>query len=201
MESLKGYGADLSAVNYDHRTSLHLAAAEGKLDVVKYLLLHGAAVHIRDRYDRTPLMEAIINDKHDIIKILTKCGAHITGSARAVGEHMCGAAARGLIKRLDSYRLAGAEFTQSGKGNFLSTKKKMVCSTFACFDFSDASGRTALHMACLHGNLEVVQYLLKYNGWNNDADMLGLTPVDYAIKGDKLEIIELLKAKQQNGKV
>jgi 60kDa lysophospholipase len=176
MENLKGYGADLSAVNYDQRTALHLAAAEGNLEVVKFLLLHGAAVHIRDRYDRTPLMEAIINDKHEIIKMLMMCGAHITGSARAVGENVCGAASRGLIKRLDSYRLAGADLTQP-----------------------DPSGRTALHMACLHGKVDVVRYLQKHNGWTNEKDMLGLTPGDYAERGDHTEIIDLLKAAEQNG--
>jgi 60kDa lysophospholipase len=62
IQNLKGYGADLSAVNYDQRTALHIAAAEGNLELVKYLLLHGAAVHIRDRYDRTPLMVRLTKD-------------------------------------------------------------------------------------------------------------------------------------------
>lgn len=123
IDTLKSYGADLSAINYDNRTALHIACAEGKLDVVKHLLINGAAVHIRDRYDRTPLMEAISNDRHDIIKLLMKCGSHITGSARAVGEHLCGAASRGLVKRLESYRLAGADLSQP-----------------------DPTGRSALHM-------------------------------------------------------
>jgi 60kDa lysophospholipase len=176
MENLKGYGADLSAVNYDQRTALHLAAAQGNLEVTKFLLLHGAAVHIRDRYDRTPLMEAIINDKHEIIKMLMMCGAHITGSARAVGENVCGAASRGLIKRLDSYRLAGADLSQA-----------------------DPSGRTALHMACLFGKLDVVQYLLKYNGWTDKVDMLGLSPADYAERAGHTEILEIVKTSDQNG--
>lgn len=49
IDMLKGYGADLSAVNYDLRTALHIACAEGNEEVVKHLLLNGAAVHIRDR--------------------------------------------------------------------------------------------------------------------------------------------------------
>jgi 60kDa lysophospholipase len=111
IDMLKSYGANLSAVNYDLRTALHIACAEGNEEVVKHLLLNGAAVHIRDRYDRSPLNEAINNDHHEIIKLLLKCGSHVTGSARGLGDSLCGAAARGLIKRLESYRLAGVDLS------------------------------------------------------------------------------------------
>lgn len=110
---MKSYGAHLSATNQDSRTALHIATAEGKIDVVKHLLFNGANLHIRDRYDRTPLSEAVLNDRHEIIKLLMKCGAHITASARAVGESLCAATARGLLKRIESYRLAGADLSQT----------------------------------------------------------------------------------------
>lgn len=45
--------------DYDGKTSLHLASAEGHLPVVKYLLMHGASVYVRDRRGRTPLFDAI----------------------------------------------------------------------------------------------------------------------------------------------
>lgn len=61
IDMLKSYGANLSAVNYDLRTALHVACAEGNEDVVKHLLLGGAGVHIRDRYDRSPLTEVLRN--------------------------------------------------------------------------------------------------------------------------------------------
>lgn len=75
----------MNCKNHDHRTALHIACCEGNVKMVKHLLTYGVSVHIRDRHDRTALMEAIDTDKQDIIKILVKCGAHMTGSARAVG--------------------------------------------------------------------------------------------------------------------
>lgn len=168
IDMLKSYGADLSAVNYDQRTALHIACAEGKPDVVKHLLLNGAAVHIRDRYDRTPLMEAVSHDHHDIIKLLMKCGAHITGSARGIGEFLCAASSRGLLERLESYRLAGADLSQP-----------------------DPTGRTALHVAALFGQAKIVQYLLKNYADKDETDLLGLTPLDYAIRGDRSEIVAM----------
>lgn len=111
MDNLKNYGADLSASNYDLRTALHIACSEGNLDVVKHLLINGAAVHFRDRYDRSPLIEAVSIDHHEIIKLMVKCGAHIAKSSTYVGENLCHAAEEGLVKRLESWRLAGADLS------------------------------------------------------------------------------------------
>lgn len=45
----------------------------------------------------------------------------------------------------------------------------------------DAAGRTALHMAALHGHIQVVDYLLGHDiEWLHD--LLGLNPLDYARK-------------------
>ncbi|XP_016942489.2 L-asparaginase [Drosophila suzukii] len=170
INTLKAYGADLSGTNHDQRTALHLACQLGNVEIVKYLLQNGVSVHVRDRYDRTPLLEAVSTDSHEIIQLLINCGAHLTGSSRAVGEQLCAAAARGSMIRLKSYQYAGADLAQT-----------------------DPSGRSALHVAALHGFLEVVQYVLPYFENPNEKDMLGLTALDYAERGGHAAVIEALK--------
>lgn len=86
-----------------------------------------------------------------------------------MGENLCSAAARGLIKRLQSYRLAGANLSQ--------------------FDFS---GRTALHLSCLHGHKDVVEYLLSSSVDTAPIDHLKLTPYDYAVRNDQMGVVKLL---------
>lgn len=169
IDSLKGYGADLSATNYDRRTALHIACLYGDHDMVKHLLLNGVSVHIRDVHDRTPLMEAISIDNHEIISILVKCGAHMTGSVRGIGDQLCAAAARGLVRRLESFRLAGADLSQP-----------------------DSSGRSPLHVACLHEHVDIVKYLLSNYVERNEMDLLRMTPLDYAKRVNNPEIIKLL---------
>jgi len=50
-----------------------------------------------------------------------------------------------------------------------------------------------LHVAALHGFLEVVQYVLPYFENPNEKDMLGLTALDYAERGGHAAVIEALK--------
>ncbi|XP_039961428.1 L-asparaginase [Bactrocera tryoni] len=174
ITNLKAYGADLSCVNHDHRTALHLACNQGNIAVVNHLLMNGVSVHIRDHYDRTPLLEAISGDHHEIIQVLINCGAHLTGSSRAIGEQLCAAAARGSLVRLKSYQLAGADLAQP-----------------------DPSGRTALHLAALHGHASLVRFLLDIVDNPKEKDMLELTPLDYASRGGQQDIIQILNGLEQ----
>ena len=52
-------GAELDGADYDGRTALHLAAAEGHGEVVAYLLRLGADCRRRDRFGGTPLDDAL----------------------------------------------------------------------------------------------------------------------------------------------
>jgi ankyrin repeat protein len=78
LETLRAkYGADMAMANYDGRTPLHVAAAEGNVAVVDYLMRHGAGIHVRDRNNETPLMCAINGGQKDTIRALRACGAHL----------------------------------------------------------------------------------------------------------------------------
>ncbi|XP_024882145.1 uncharacterized protein LOC112461216 [Temnothorax curvispinosus] len=176
LESLKGYGADISLANADGRTALHIACCEGDMKVVRSLLKMGANVHIKDRFDRTPLTDAIEYDRHEIIRVLLQCGAHLHGDAVSIGEKMCSAATAGNTKRLHSYLMAGADLSQK-----------------------DSSGRTPLHFAALHDRVEAVRYLLDHGADSRCVDMLGETATDLAETVQAEGAICLLAPFKQNG--
>ncbi|XP_063808631.1 glutaminase liver isoform, mitochondrial isoform X2 [Pseudophryne corroboree] len=80
------YSGDVSAIrrialsaismdqtDYDSRTALHVAAAEGHLDVVKFLT-EDCRVNpfIKDRWGNTPLRDAVRFERHDVANLLTE---------------------------------------------------------------------------------------------------------------------------------
>lgn len=82
-----------------------------------------------------------------------------------------------MTRRLESYRLAGVDLS-----------------------LQDASGRTALHLAAIHGHLNVVDYLLGHEV-EFLHDLLGLTPLDYAKKAVNNGLIICSKLEERIGKL
>jgi glutaminase len=72
IRSLASHGADLGAADYDGRTPLHLACAEGRRDVVAFLLERNVDVSPVDRWDRTPLDEAERGGHSEIARLLRR---------------------------------------------------------------------------------------------------------------------------------
>lgn len=70
ISKLVAQGVSLEAADYDLRTAMHLAAAEGKSDVLHYLLAHGATVNPKDRWGNTPLDEAVRHNAADAAELL-----------------------------------------------------------------------------------------------------------------------------------
>ncbi|ABO47545.1 MULTISPECIES: glutaminase A [Francisella] len=65
-------GVDINKGDYDKRTALHLAAAEGHEDIVKYLIRKGADINAIDRWGKKPLDDAIMNNNISIIELLDR---------------------------------------------------------------------------------------------------------------------------------
>ncbi|EKX53123.1 hypothetical protein GUITHDRAFT_41816, partial [Guillardia theta CCMP2712] len=65
-------GADINKSNYDKRTVLHMACAEGNYRMVEILLNNGAEKDLKDRWGQTPLQTAINHKQLMIVGLLTQ---------------------------------------------------------------------------------------------------------------------------------
>eukprot|EP00474_Spongospora_subterranea_P000916 CRZ01374.1 hypothetical protein [Spongospora subterranea] len=80
LQRLIGRGNHLDVSDYDSRTALHLSAAEGSLDCVKYICSCSDVEDLSpmDRWGRTPLDDAIAGHHEGTAKFLQSTGA-LTG--------------------------------------------------------------------------------------------------------------------------
>lgn len=72
-------GADVLFGDYDRRTPMHLACAEGHIKIVKMLLAAGADISAEDRWGQSAVDEAAKYGHEDIVKVLEQ---HLQASVR-----------------------------------------------------------------------------------------------------------------------
>jgi ankyrin repeat protein len=79
--------SDVNSGDYDYRTPLHLAASEGKIEVVRFLIEHGAKVNVQDRWGGTPIQEASRNNFSEIVQLLKSHGATLQSPEQLQSVH------------------------------------------------------------------------------------------------------------------
>ncbi|KAJ6795488.1 potassium channel KOR1-like isoform X1 [Iris pallida] len=70
LKRVLSFGADPNSKDYDHRTPLHIAAAEGLNLIAKMLLEAGASVFAMDRWGNTPLDEVRKSGSRSVLRLL-----------------------------------------------------------------------------------------------------------------------------------
>ena len=80
--------ADLSLADYDLRAPLHLAAAEGKIECVKFLVEEcHVPIDPLDRFNNTPLMEAYRHAQREVALYLLQIQGKQEGAQKLKTSH------------------------------------------------------------------------------------------------------------------
>ena len=162
----------VNAHDYDRRTGLHLAASEGRTEVVQYLLKARADASFQDRFGLSSLDDAIRHGHAGIKRLLYEAGARVSGIGNVLKA--CAASANGDPNAI--------ELTKNLVDNGLDPKA------------GDYDGRTPLHLAACSGKLGLLEYFIStiQAGTNsaeadsepeshfNVVDRYGYTPLDDA---------------------
>jgi len=175
VQELVKRGVDPSSSDYDKRTALHLASAEGHLNVVTWLV--GVAkvdVNPLDRFGHSPLVEAKENLHDDVFNYLLQQGARAKGSDVTV-HHLLKASATGDVEEIKKLIALGVDVNTQ-----------------------DYDGRTALHASASAGHKSIVEFLLEQGAHVEMRDKWGGTPLSDAQLHSHKEVAEvLLKAGAQ----
>jgi ankyrin repeat protein len=173
-----GIAPDLG--DYDRRTALHLASSEGLLDVVKVLVEElGADLSVTDRWQNTPLDDAVRSSHASVIDYLQSRGgkrgvasSDVAGAADPSAD-LCDAAARGDVERLRALVKGGLDVNRG-----------------------DYDRRTALHLAASEGLVETIRVLVDELGAEcGVVDRWGHTPLDDAIRTHREQASVLLRSR------
>lgn len=184
-------GAALNCADYDRRTPLHLAAAEGQEHVVRFFIDRhqdgetDIELNPRDRWGGTPLDDAYAHGHQRIIDVLEQAGG-VRGNHRpcVLGQVRSAATTPTEGTKTDALIWAASQ------GN-LSAIRRLVASGVS-LDSADYDRRTPLHLAAAEGHIDVVQYFIAQGVDLNAQDRWGNTPLADALRHTQHDVAKLL---------
>ena len=189
-------GFSATTRNSEGDTALHVAAGNGALGEMEFLLERRQDVDVRGAGERTPLMSAVITDQAEMVRWLLRQGADANlkdyegykplmlavreGSAATVGE----LAARDR-EDLDAALLLAA---MMDKPAVIDALTSFGASVHARMD----DGRTGLMVAAENGGTESVKILLEVGASRLATDAEGRTAADLAMAAGHPDLAALI---------
>ena len=186
LESLVSQQRDLQTGDYDIRTPLHLASAEGQLEVVKFLLDHGVKP-IPDRWGGYPISDARNNNHKKIVDLFEKLDIKYTEPFHLVENP------KGKTDKIAIFEdeLMVIELLFAAAENNVENIRHLVAKGVPV-NAGDYDLRTALHLASAEGSLEAVEYLVTHGHPLNVRDRWGATPLDEAKREKRKSVVDFL---------
>ena len=194
----------------EKHTSLHLAVANGNLELVRELCLaEESALNDLDNLSRSVLHYAVLKNDMELINILISAGVlphHLDNTGASVLHYAAKNNSVQIVKRfLDCFknfedttdkqgRTALMWAASEGSVNVLNLMLKNL--SYFNIHASDEQGLTALHFACFAGHEECVKLLIANSADITQPDKLGQTPLFKACQQGHRAIIDILMNKK-----
>ena len=187
LERLASEQKDLSVGNSDMRTPLHLAAAQGQLEVVKFLIKQGIKP-VPDRWGGYGYFDAKNNNHKKILTELDKLNINFSMPNHLVDNP------EGKTDEVANYddELTVSELLFAAAGNNIDRVRQLIAKGVPVHA-GNFDSRTALHLAAAEGNLEMVKLLINYKHPINVRDRWKSTPLDEAKRENRVSVCNFLK--------
>nr|XP_009481922.1 PREDICTED: ankyrin-3-like [Pelecanus crispus] len=204
---------DINALNSSSETLLHVAATNGHLTIMEYLISKGAKTDVKDKKGRTPLHRAAEKGHGDAVKVLLRCGAYMY-SLDTEGKTPLDLAAQNNHSHILKMLLKEEARSYRNQRNFLhmaalkddSSLAKMLLKAGASTDGKDEREQTALSYAVSQGSANtakknlhgIVAALIDRGTDINAYNEMQYTPLLLACEMGKAESAEVLIEKGAN---
>lgn len=163
---------DVDESNYDCRTAAHVAATIGNKEIAKLILgKYQGTVNVKDRYDATPLDDAIRKEHFHVLEVLQTFSSQPIQATDAYIQMMIQAAADDNLGLVQILRAAGLQPN--------------------CYDMDS---RTPLHLAVSCKSSSVLDYLISLPEIElSPVDRMGNTPLWDALTSEDAESAQKLR--------
>jgi len=175
----------LDFINYvddNGTTPLHQAVCLGDEEIVSLLLEKGADCNIQDNNGTSPLMIATCENNASIVQLLLKREAKVefqTNDEKATALHFA-------VDR-DNSKIVKSMLESPSKENFINLKEGV--------------GKTALYIATVKKNVELVEMLLNHGADANLSDNNGITPLAIANDQGQHKTFKMLLEKSNQSSI
>ena len=160
---------DIKAKYNQGATALHVAAQEGRLEVVKYLVVQGASIEAKSDKGFTALHMALMKGQLEVIKYLVDQGASIKAKSDDGTAALHVAVLAGQLEVV-----------------------KYLIGQGASIEAKNNKGFTALHAAAETGQLEAVKYLVGQGADGNAVSKTGWSVLTLAAGGGCFGVVKHL---------
>ncbi|XP_046572745.1 putative ankyrin repeat protein RF_0381 [Haliotis rubra] len=166
-------GADLSVVDAESNTVLHLACEGGNLDIIETVLVQDTVdINSLGGQDRTPAMKAALKGHKHVFDLLVRKGAdlsHVDFLHNTILHLACEGGNLDIVKHILTQNtvninsLGENDWTPAMKAAIKGHKDvfDLIVKEGADLSLVDKEGDSILHAACEGGNVEIVTYMLK----------------------------------------
>ena len=188
-----------------YRTPLMYAAGEGKFDVVKYLINHGADVGKTNFYGQTALHYASEFGYLEMVELLLSKGAGIDVEDKDGHTPLMLAAKMGRSDILLCLINHGADLNKTNvhKQTALHCAieyghlkvVELLLSEGAGIDVEDEDGHSPLMLAARMGRSDILLCLINHGADLNKTNVHKRTALHYAIECGRLKVVELILSK------
>ncbi len=181
-------GYDQDGADYDRRTPLHLAAAQGQEHVVRYFIENGAKLDPQDRWGGMPLDDARRHGQTAVVELLREHGAETSQEGDDLGQP--------AVEGVDAPAFAETprivELIYAASEGDLVAIQRLVARGIN-LSGADYDRRTPLHLAAAEGREHVVQYFIDQEVELSPLDRWGGTPLDDASRHGHARVEQLLE--------